>query len=413
MIYVRKGTPNFMESLKLKTKLLYLLLSVALGLLIVGFVGYFNLLSMKKHVDTLYFGSLLPVNELSSITNAYHHELEANIYRWNNGLINNEELSQSITLGLAHVDQMWATYVSHHKRPEELPYVDYTSSQIEIIKRYFTEIRSLAAQQTRRNAVSLNTLNDNVTSIHTIITQLISYELAAAKQERAALLIHHENSLIQLLVMLGAILLGVMTFAWRIFKQIELQQQQLLASAQALKHLNLKLEHASYTDTLTGLFNRRYFNLVYERESKRALRASKSISFMMIDIDFFKQYNDTYGHLQGDVALQNVARVLKTSLQRPGDFAFRLGGEEFGIVLSDTDCATARKMAEVLRYNVESLGMEHKGNKKMGVVTISIGAVCITPTESMGDEALLHTADTNLYAAKERGRNQVVFSTTL
>lgn len=402
-----------MESLKLKTKLLYLLLSVALGLLIVGFVGYFNLLSMKKNVDTLYFGSLLPINELSSITTAYHHDLEANVYRWNNSLISHEELSQSITLGLAHVDQLWASYTSHHKRPEELPYVDYTASQIEMMKRYFIAIRSLSDQQTRRNAFSLNTLNDNINSIHGIITQLISYELAAAKQERAVLLIHYENSLIQLLVMLGAILIGVIGFAWRIFKQIELQQQQLLASAQALKHLNLKLEHASYTDTLTGLFNRRYFNLVYERETKRALRASKSISFMMIDIDFFKQYNDTYGHLQGDIALQSVARVLKTSLQRPGDFAFRLGGEEFGILLSDTDCATARKMAEVLRYNVESLGMEHKGNKKMGIVTISIGGVCITPTEGMGDEALLHSADTNLYAAKERGRNQVVFSTTL
>lgn len=402
-----------MESLKLKTKLLYLLLSVALGLLIVGFVGYFNLLSMKKNVDTLYFGSLLPINELSSITTAYHHELEANVYRSNNGLISSEELSQSITLGITHIDQLWASYTSHHKRPEELPYVDYTSTQIEMMKRYFIAIQSLSTQQTRRNAFSLNTLNDNINSIHGIITQLISYELAAAKQERAALLIHYENSLVQLLVMLGAILIGVMGFAWRIFKQIELQQQQLLASAQALKHLNLKLEHASYTDTLTGLFNRRYFNLVYERETKRALRASKFISFMMIDIDFFKQYNDTYGHLQGDVALQNVAHVLKTSLQRPGDFAFRLGGEEFGILLSDTDCSSARKMAEMLRYNVESLGMEHKGNKKIGIVTISIGAVCITPTESMGDEALLHSADTNLYAAKERGRNQAVFTTTL
>ena len=284
-----------MESLKLKTKLLYLVLSVALGLLIVGFVGYFNLLSMKKNVDTLYFGSLLPINELSSITTAYHHDLEANVYRWNNSLISHEELSQSITLGLAHVDQLWASYTSHHKRPEELPYVDYTASQIEMMKRYFIAIRSLSDQQTRRNAFSLNTLNDNINSIHGIITQLISYELAAAKQERAVLLIHYENSLIQLLVMLGAILIGVMGFAWRIFKQIELQQQQLLASAQALKHLNLKLEHASYTDTLTGLFNRRYFNLVYERETKRALRASKSISFMMIDIDFFGVMKKTSG----------------------------------------------------------------------------------------------------------------------
>jgi diguanylate cyclase (GGDEF)-like protein len=133
----------------------------------------------------------------------------------------------------------------------------------------------------------------------------------------------------------------------------------------------------------------------------------------MVDIDFFKQYNDTYGHLQGDVALQNVAHVLKSSLLRPGDFVFRLGGEEFGVILTETDCSNGRKMAERLRFNVESLNMEHKGNKKSGVVTISLGAICITPTASMNNETLLRSADINLYAAKERGRNQVVFTTTL
>ncbi|MDP3466353.1 MAG: diguanylate cyclase [Sulfuricurvum sp.] len=402
-----------MESLQLKTKLLYLLLSVALGLIVVGFVGYFNLYTMKKHVDTLYFGSLVPLSELGSINDAYHHELEAGIYRWKEGDISDDDLARNLTLGLEHVNQMWASYIAHHKRPEELPYIHYTETQIDIMQRYFEEIRSLASNHTRRATISVVTLSDNVTSIHNTISSLISYEIAAAKYERSILISHHENSLMQLAIMLGVILLGVMGFAWRIFMQIEIQQQQLLESSEALQHLNIKLEQASYTDTLTGIFNRRYFNLVYEREFKRALRAGKTIIFIMVDIDFFKQYNDTYGHLQGDVALQNVAHILKSSLLRPGDFVFRLGGEEFGIILTETDCSNGRKMAERLRFNVESLNMEHKGNKKSGVVTISLGAICITPTASMNNETLLRSADINLYAAKERGRNQVVFTTTL
>ncbi|MDP3302434.1 MAG: diguanylate cyclase [Sulfuricurvum sp.] len=402
-----------METLKLKTKLLYLLISVAIGLLVVGFVGYYNLFTMKRNVDTLYFGSMIPLTELSAINTAYHHELESNIYRWREKVISDEEFARNITLGLANIDQMWASYQSHHKRPAELPYVTYTDGRIDTMKRYFEEIRSLSAQQTQASAVSLTTLSDNVTSIHNTITQLISYEISIAKYERAVTLNHHEDSLMQLAVMLGVILLGVMTFAWRIFTQIEQQQQQLLASSQALQHLNVKLEQASYTDTLTGIFNRRYFNLVYEREFKRASRAEKPITFIMVDIDYFKPYNDTYGHLQGDVALQNVARVLRTSLLRPGDFAFRLGGEEFGIILTDTDAASARQMAERLRFNVESLNMEHKGNKNTGIVTISLGAVCVTPTLSMSNESLLHTADVNLYAAKELGRNKVILTTTL
>lgn len=402
-----------METLKLKTKLLYLLISVAIGLLVIGFVGYYNLLTMKRNVDTLYFGSMIPLTELSAINTAYHHELESNIYRWREKVISDEEFTRNITLGLANIDQLWASYLSHHKRPEEMSYVTYTGERIDTMKRYFEEIRSLSTQQTQPSAVSLITLSDNITSIHNTIAQLISYEISVAKYERALTLNHHEDSLMQLAVMLGIILLGVMTFAWRIFTQIEQQQQQLLASSQALQHLNIKLQQASYTDTLTGIFNRRYFNLVYEREFKRASRSEKPITFIMIDIDYFKPYNDTYGHLQGDVALQSVARVLRTSLARPGDFAFRLGGEEFGIILTDTDAASARQMAERLRFNVESLNMEHKGNKSTGIVTISLGAICVTPTLSMSNETLLHTADVNLYAAKERGRNQVVFTTTL
>jgi diguanylate cyclase (GGDEF)-like protein len=134
---------------------------------------------------------------------------------------------------------------------------------------------------------------------------------------------------------------------------------------------------------------------------------------MMIDIDFFKQYNDTYGHLQGDLALKNVAHILKTTLMRPGDFVFRLGGEEFGVILSDTDSQNSRHIAEKLRFNVESLGMEHKANKLTAVVTISIGAICVVPTEGTNNEELLHQADTNLYAAKEQGRNKVVMTTAL
>ena len=402
-----------MESLKLKTKLLYLLASVGLGLLVVGFVGYINLLTMKRNVDTLYFGSMIPLTELSAINTAYHHEFESNIYRWREKVLSDEEFSRDITFGITNIDQLWASYRSHHTRPEEVPYIAYTDKRIDVMKHYFEEIRALANQHTNASSISISTLSDNITSIHNTIAQLISYEIAVAKYERTVALNHHQNSLMQLAVMLGVILLGVMTFAWRIFSQIERQQQQLLDSSQALQHLNVKLEQASYTDTLTGIFNRRYFNLVYEREYKRASRAEKPITFIMVDIDYFKPYNDTYGHLQGDIALQNVARVLRTSLARPGDFAFRLGGEEFGIILSDTNAASARQMAERLRFNVESLNMEHKGNKNTGIVTISLGAICVTPTLSMSNETLLHTADINLYAAKERGRNQVVFTTTL
>ncbi|MFY9143471.1 diguanylate cyclase domain-containing protein [Sulfuricurvum sp.] len=402
-----------MESLKLKSKLLYLLLIIGFGLVIVGFVGYLNIQNIKRNIDTLYFGSLIPLSELNSITETYNNDLASPIYRWSNQLLSDEQTSNNISLGIERVNQLWTSYLSHEKRPEEMAYVDYTETQIQNLERYFGEVRSIINNPDRTHPLSLTVLDENIRLIHDTIHQLIAYENAAARYEHSILLAEYENALKQLIFFLGVILALVMGLAWKIFAQIELQQHQLMESTETLKHLNLKLEQASYTDSLTSLFNRRYFNIVYEREFKRALRSNKPFVFMMLDIDFFKQYNDTYGHLQGDAALQAVAKVLRSTLQRPGDYPFRLGGEEFGIILTDSDCKNARMMGERVRSNIESLKIEHNGSKILPILSISIGGICITPTAHMGEDALIHTADTNLYAAKERGRNQVVFTTKL
>lgn len=402
-----------MKSLKLKTKLLYLLLLVGFGLIVVGLIGYINIQNIKRNMDTLYFGSLLPLSELNSISSIYHNDLASSVYQWSNQLLSDEQASQNIVQGLDRINTLWGSYISHHKRPEEMAYVKYTEGQIQNIGNYFIQVRSLINDPDRSHPLSLMSMDDNLQSIHTTLQQLITYENAVAKYEHSMLLTQYENALIQLVFFLGVILALVMGLAWTIFARIEVQQQQLIASSETLKHLNLKLEQASYTDSLTGMFNRRYFNIVYEREFKRALRSNNPFVFMMLDIDYFKQYNDTYGHLQGDVALQAVAKVLKTTLQRPGDYPFRLGGEEFGIILTDIDCKNARSMGEKVREGIEHLKIEHKGSKILPTLSISIGGICIAPTVDMSEDALIHAADTNLYAAKERGRNQVMFSNKL
>jgi diguanylate cyclase (GGDEF)-like protein len=401
------------KQLKLKTKLLYLLLIVGFGLVVVGLIGYINIQNIKKNMDTLYFGSLLPLSELNMINSTYHNDLASSIYRWNNQLLSDEQVSDNIVQGLEKINHLWGSYLSHHKRPEEMAYVNYTEAQIQSIGNYFTQVRSLINDPDRTHPLSLITMDENIQSIQNILSQLIAYENAAAKYEHSMLLAQYENALTQLILFLGVILTLVMGLAWMIFSRIEVQQQQLIESSEILKHLNLKLEQASYTDSLTTMFNRRYFNIVYEREFKRSLRSNTPFVFMMLDIDFFKQYNDTYGHLQGDLALQAVAKVLKTTLQRPGDYPFRLGGEEFGIILTDTDCHNARIMGEKVRASIEHLKIEHKGSKILPTLSVSIGGICIVPKVDMGEDALIHEADTNLYAAKERGRNQVVFSNKL
>ena len=161
-----------------------------------------------------------------------------------------------------------------------------------------------------------------------------------------------------------------------VFKSIQRDQTALEVTTKKLKRANKKLENVSYTDSLTGLYNRRYFNLIYDRELKRAKRTHNYITFMMLDIDYFKQYNDTYGHIEGDFALKSVAKVLNDTLKRPGDFVFRLGGEEFGVLLAETSESNSATIARNICDAIRGREIKHKNSKVNEFLTISVGVAC-------------------------------------
>ncbi|MEW5724744.1 MAG: diguanylate cyclase, partial [Thermodesulfobacteriota bacterium] len=127
---------------------------------------------------------------------------------------------------------------------------------------------------------------------------------------------------------------------------------------------------------------------------------------IMFDIDFFKAYNDRYGHQAGDEALVAVARAAARTARRPGDMLARYGGEEFAMILPNTDLPGAIEVAEDIRKKVEGLGLEHPASTTSKNVTVSLGVAALRPTAAATPEGLLHTADTRLYQAKEKGRNQ-------
>lgn len=173
-----------------------------------------------------------------------------------------------------------------------------------------------------------------------------------------------------------------------------------------LQAAKARLELLATHDELTGLFNRRSFNERFKSEWLRARRHKERISVAILDIDYFKKFNDGYGHLSGDVCLRSVAQELLQVLKRPMDFLARYGGEEFAIILPQT--SDPKIILEECRYAVEAMHMEHKG-ASYGIVTISIGAATTIPTvHSEGAEFFLNKADEELYKAKEEGRNRVL-----
>lgn len=174
-----------------------------------------------------------------------------------------------------------------------------------------------------------------------------------------------------------------------------------------LRQANGRLERLSLTDALTELPNRRHFDEVLQREWRRARRAGSALSAVMVDLDFFKAFNDSYGHAEGDECLRRVARTLRAGMRRAGDVVARYGGEEFVVLLPDTTPAHAASLAERLRARVESLGVAHRLSGVGSVVTCSAGVSTALPAEGGTAKMLLEEADRALYLAKRDGRNRV------
>ena len=196
----------------------------------------------------------------------------------------------------------------------------------------------------------------------------------------------------------------------KLSKQLELdveeRNEELYQTNELLKVANTELEKIAITDKLTNLYNRRYFDRFFKREWQRARRNKQSIALIMLDIDKFKNYNDTYGHLAGDQCLESIAEQIKRTLKRPGDFVARYGGEEFAVVLPNTPLEGATSLAEEIREEIESLSIQFE--KIETKATVSLGVAALIPDSRMAPEDLIAAADAALYQAKESGRNRVI-----
>lgn len=185
-----------------------------------------------------------------------------------------------------------------------------------------------------------------------------------------------------------------------------------IIQARVKNHLELKkyrdmLERMSFTDGLTGISNRRHFDDFLEREWRGAIRKGSAISLILMDVDFFKLYNDHYGHLQGDECLRCVATALQAAARRPSELVARYGGEEFACVLTDPPAEGGVPLAHMLLERVVALKIPHAKSTAADHVTLSMGAATLSPSVGQDHAMLIKLADDLLYQAKKGGRNQV------
>ncbi len=218
------------------------------------------------------------------------------------------------------------------------------------------------------------------------------------------------RSVILILLSVTLIILFLLLRYQRLSKRLEdsvkERTEELRYTNEMLKAANIKLEEMSMMDGLTSIKNRRAFDIAYSKAWKVSLREGLPLSLIMIDIDHFKIFNDTYGHLAGDQALIKIAEIIKGGIKRPGDFTARYGGEEFVVMLMNTTSEGATIVAEKIRKTIEDLRM--KNEEINSNLTISLGVASIVPSDKMDSNKLIEAADKALYKAKKEGRNKVI-----
>lgn len=197
---------------------------------------------------------------------------------------------------------------------------------------------------------------------------------------------------------------GAVDFVTKPFNPITLRRR--VAVHLALKRQAELLQKMAYFDGLTDIPNRRYFNERFATEVARAQRQDEPLVLMLADIDFFKRYNDHYGHQAGDAALRQVAGAIRRALKRPVDFVARYGGEEFVLLAPGAAGTVAEAMAEAIRREVHALELPHDASNAAAIVTVSVGVVCVQGRHRLDMDQLLGKADEQLYLAKAAGRDQ-------
>lgn len=198
-------------------------------------------------------------------------------------------------------------------------------------------------------------------------------------------------------------------------QQLAIQNYQLRQEIQQREQVEAKLQQANSDlqrmatmDSLTQIANRRCFDQTLEHEWQRLSREQQPLSLILCDIDYFKQYNDRYGHPAGDVCLQQVTQAIAKCIKRPADKVARYGGEEFAIILPNTEPEGAVAIAESIRATLASLQIPHIGSAVAAYITLSFGIACVIPTLDSTYAKLISTADTALYQAKRQGRDRLV-----
>lgn len=359
---------EFYKSVSFKLAILSVIIIISLATSSLIFNSKID--KLKTQIDYIYFGNYMPVLKLYSVEENYKDLITCmKIYK----KCNRAPFFKTIK-------EDWTYYSKSYKNEKEQKVVDAINEHV---------LNSLT------NKGKFSTYK----KVASKIEFLKEYEKKIAKVQRKKFLKEYEE-------MRDYLFYNMVVLVFISFLLISLIIYSIIKKDNQLKILTKRYKLESITDAMTKLYNRKYFDNIFDNMPFISNANNWKSAFVMLDIDFFKQYNDTYGHDMGDVTLKEVANSLKTYFNKDYEYVFRLGGEEFGVILFDVDEDILAQCLQDVNDNIKGLNIEHKGSKVESVVTISIGAVIYNPNSYISGNKLYKQADDNLYTSKQSGRNQ-------
>jgi diguanylate cyclase (GGDEF)-like protein len=345
-------------------KLLILPVVIIVSLLFSSFLFFNQIDKLKKQIDGLYFGTFLPIHKLHRVVNVYEQTINKKALTKTNKNI---------------IEKNWNSYYKSYK----------TKKEREILRKIDAIIKK-----------SFKVYDEKL--LRTIITNInntIDYEVNVSYLQRKEFILKYKQTYDYLkysLIMI--LLLSVVLVSYVAYLSMQKHTE--------LEKLSMKYKQDSITDSLSLLYNRKYFDTVFASMTKIAHENKWKCAFVMLDIDHFKPFNDTYGHDMGDMVIKSVANTLKRSFNKKHEYLFRIGGEEFGIIIMDTNLSLLEKSLENLQNNIKALKIPHTASST-GFLTVSMGVIMVDENSiNMEVKELYKQADDKLYYSKEHGRNQ-------
>ncbi len=350
-------------------KLIILVLVVVLSLISSTLLFNNQIDKLKNQIDNLYFGNFIPIVKLRIISENYQKIISCRTMKYICDFKKEQEAIQ----------QEWEYYFNTYKTDDEKIVVEAINDELV-------------------DAFKANKLY-KFKNMKKKIEFLVDYETKVAFKQRKEFINDYKQmkdflfySIVFILILAFALI------AFIIFQVIKKDNQ--------LRILNKQYKIDSITDGLTKLYNRKYFDNIFDNMPFISNANNWDCAFIMIDIDYFKQYNDTYGHDKGDEALIEVSNILRNYFDRQYEFVFRLGGEEFGVILFDINENIVENCLKDINNKILEAKIEHKNSKILDIISISIGAVIYEPNTYISANRLYKKADECLYKSKQTGRNR-------